>query len=378
MNHQRLMIPAWIVIGIFLFGMVRLMTLRFSSGDIYPYYSSFRADPLGTKALYESLQLCCNFKVERNHEAFSRIRDRFDSTVLVLGLEYRTLAAVPRSIGDEIHYFISNGGRLVVSLYRPPEGALVTPEIQNDDSKKLTDLTDVWGIRIFEERDAESGAHLAREYESMGLPLTISSHTPLYFQLVSPGWSTIYQRGERPVIAERKLGRGSLVITAESYFFSNQAMVKERHSKLLAWVIGTPATVIFDEYHHGIAMNPGVMYLARRYELEWLLIGLALLALLFVWKNAAPLVPPQQEPVESFQSGKESVAALTNLLRRNVPESQALMVSLAEWQKSAKGVSEENRKEIETIIASEMAKPARQRNLAAAYNAVSHALKQRR
>src|SRR5688572_20441161 len=105
MSNRRLMILAWIVIAIFLFGIVRLMTLRFSSGDVYPYSSSFRVDPLGTKALYESLEICCDFNVERNHEAFSRVKERFDATVLVLGLEHRTLAAVPRSIGDEINYF---------------------------------------------------------------------------------------------------------------------------------------------------------------------------------------------------------------------------------------------------------------------------------
>ncbi len=41
--------------GLFVTGLIQLILLRFESGDVYPPYSSLRADPLGCKALYESL-----------------------------------------------------------------------------------------------------------------------------------------------------------------------------------------------------------------------------------------------------------------------------------------------------------------------------------
>lgn len=364
------------VFATFILGLVHLMMLRFSSGDVYPYYSSFRADPLGTKALYESLKSCCDFQVERNHEPFSRVMNRFDSTVLVVGLEHHLLATVPKNVGEEINYFVGNGGRLVVALYRPPREKVALNVLRDD--KESIDLTDVWGVRLFEEGLVRGGAYLSPEYASKGLPARISSHTPLYFQLVSPGWITVYKRGQLPVIVERKLGRGSLVLSAESYFLSNQAMVKERQTGLLSWLIGNPEVVIFDEYHHGIAVDAGVMYLARRYDLEWFLILLAVLALLFIWKNATPFVPPEKESVESMQRGKESVAALTNLLRRNVSEAHVLPASVSEWRKSAKGIAPEQIKAMEAIVSAEMAKPSRQRNLADAYNSISRMLKQRR
>jgi hypothetical protein len=120
------------------------------------------------------------------------------------------------------------------------------------------------------------------------------------------------------------------------------------------------------------------MYLARRYGLEWFLLLLILPAVLFIWKNATSFVPPEKETLAGLQSGKESMAALTNLLRRNVPETQLLSVSLSEWKKSAKGVAAERIQEVETIVAAEVAKPARHRNISAAYNAISNVLKQRR
>jgi hypothetical protein len=376
LSNKTIAITGWIAIALFLAGIIQLMLLRFSAGDVYPYYSSYRADPLGAKAFYESLELCCEFQVVRNHEPFSRIKDDFDSTVLVAGLSHRSLAAVPRAISEEINYFISGGGRLVITLH--------TPRLQEDllrldpnDSTDVLDLTDVWGIRFFSEKRVTGNAYLDPAYHATGLPRSISAHTPLYFQTVHPNWKTVYERNQHPVFIERKLGRGSLVISAESYFLSNEALAGERYASLLSWMIGNPGKVIFDEYHHGIAESAGVMYLARKYDLEWLLLIFLLLALLFVWKSAVPFVPPLRETAESLQSGKESIAGLTNLLRRNVPEPQLLSVCYAEWRKSAKNITEERSKAMEQLLANEKAKPARQRNLAALYNALSRVLKER-
>ena len=43
------------VAGLCLYGFVQLLSLRFDRGDIYPMYSSLRADPLGTKALSDAV-----------------------------------------------------------------------------------------------------------------------------------------------------------------------------------------------------------------------------------------------------------------------------------------------------------------------------------
>ena len=354
------------------------MRLRFSVGDIYPYYSSFRADPLGTKALYESLELCCDFQVQRNHEPFSRIKDRFDSTVLVLGLPYQSLGAVPKSTGEEISYFISNGGRIVITLLKPKAERSVA-QVAGEPTGEILDLTAFWGFRVFVDQERTVGfAYRSGDFENVNLPRGIFAHTPLYFQTIHSGWKTVYEREQHPVIIERKLGRGSLILSTESYFLSNEALAKERHASLLAWLVGAPQVVVFDEYHHGIASEAGVMYLARKYDLEWLFGMFFLLALLFIWKNATPLVPPEIERAEALQSGKESVAGLTNLLRRNIPDRSLLDFCYEEWQKSRKNISEQDRGLMEDILAGQKGKPARQQDLPAAYNALSRALKQRR
>ena len=120
------------------------------------------------------------------------------------------------------------------------------------------------------------------------------------------------------------------------------------------------------------------MVLARRYHLEWLVAGLGLLALLFIWKNAAPLIRASTEFHAEMQAGKESGAGLANLLRRNVPERELLSVCLDQWQKSAREVPAERKNKMETIVETEEGKSVRQRDLPAAYNALHRAMKERR
>jgi hypothetical protein len=371
-------IAASIVILVLIFGMMELLRLRFSAGDVYPYYSSLRADPLGSKALYESFEVCCDLKVSRNYEPFARIQNRSDAAVLVLGFQHDLLHEIPRDIADQIHYFISSGGRLVITFLPPKKQGLGSLPQAEDSFHRSDDLFEKWGLRIFKEKQRAGAAFLTAEFTRTNLPPSIAVHTSLYFQTVDPDWKTIYQRNQHPVLIERNFGHGSLVLSTESYFVSNEALARERQPELLLWLIGDHKSILFDEYHHGISADAGVMVLARRYHLEWLLAGFLLIGILFIWKSAAPLVQPEPEPDTPLQTGKESTAGLTNLLRRNVPASQLLNVCFQEWQKSLKDISPEKIKQMEAIVQVENAKPARQRDLPAAYNALNRTLKERK
>ncbi len=74
LKHQKtlVLVLAFAMAG-FVFGIVRLFELRFSAGDIYPPYSSFRTDPLGTKALTESLRGVPNLSTSRFFQASSKL-----------------------------------------------------------------------------------------------------------------------------------------------------------------------------------------------------------------------------------------------------------------------------------------------------------------
>jgi len=89
-------------------------------------------------------------------------------------------------------------------------------------------------------------------------------------------------------------------------------------------------------------------------------------------------VKPEKETVEVQQTGKESTAGLTNLLRRNIPVQQLLSVCFDQWQKTAKEIPLEKKTIMETMIGNQEAKPPRQKDLPAAYNALGRVLKERK
>src|ERR1041384_7220378 len=77
---------------LFMAGVIYLFLLRFEAGDVYPPYSSLRADPLGTMAWFESLQKLPSLTVRRDMSSNSKLPEDKDTTYLHLAaneLEWR-------------------------------------------------------------------------------------------------------------------------------------------------------------------------------------------------------------------------------------------------------------------------------------------------
>ena len=170
------------------------------------------------------------------------------------------------------------------------------------------------------------------------LPQQVSWHTALYFDALDENWRGIYAADGRPVIVERPYGRGSLVLLADSFLLSNEALRSERHPELLVWLLGESANIVFDETHFGIFEHPGVLSLVKKYRFHWFIFAVAILALLFIWKNSVYFVPPPQkspaQPGEDFISDRDAAQGLISLLRRNIPVSQLLQACAREWERT--------------------------------------------
>ncbi len=135
------------------------------------------------------------------------------------------------------------------------------------------------------------------------------------------------------------MGRGSIVLCADAYPFSNEAMRRERQPELLAWSVGMASQVIFDETHLGTANDPGIAALARRYRLHGLGTALLVLAGLFIWRSSVPFLPPAEERLADEAAhqvaGKDAAEGFIHLLRRNVPPVDLLRVCLEQWNLTA-------------------------------------------
>ena len=67
-------------------GFFEILEKRFAEGGLYPYYASFRSDPMGTSAFYEALEGIEDFEVSRNISDLNTLKGLdADTTILLVG-----------------------------------------------------------------------------------------------------------------------------------------------------------------------------------------------------------------------------------------------------------------------------------------------------
>ena len=298
---------SWLAVALvlaFTFGLVQLFRWRFEAGDVYPPYSSLRADPMGTQALFESFNALPGVSALRNYQPLEKIKAG-GATVFYLGLDARSFAGAER---DDLEHLATAGARLVIGLMpvlRLPAG---------------TKPGGRW------------------ELGRWGVALTLADPTPgkranlLYFT-ASKDWNVVRSAAGHATLIERAFGKGSIVLAADAYPLTNQALVFNRNAAFISWYAGPNRRLIFDESHFDITETGSVAALGRRYHLEPFLGALLLLAVLFIWKNSTPLVPmrPAERPAAS---AAQSWGMPHYLLRRAAPPAEVIHACLDEWRKS--------------------------------------------
>lgn len=256
---------------------------------------------------------------------------------------------------------------------------------------KYADLSREWGFNLTFKNlgtngDGEIEFHNARLVApKLELPALLAIHTSLCFTNLTNGWTTVYQRDNKtPVVVERRFGAGSVVLVADSYPFSNEAMFKDRSAPLLAWLLGSGRDAIFDEAHLGIVEQPGMATLMRRYQLHGMVFSLLLVAGLFVWKNSISLVPPHAESKAGagpVVAGRDSASGFVNLVRRGVPAAEIINVCFAEWNKSGArtaAISPAQRRDLEQLIRQQAALEPHQRKPVENYRVISRILQRKK
>ena len=106
--------PALILLAcaaLFFFGVRELFELRFESGDVYPPYSSLRADPLGAMAFYESLGKMPGISVRRDFSAANHLPQEPGTAYLQLGAKRYDWQWLSDDLYHDIKDFVRGGGR---------------------------------------------------------------------------------------------------------------------------------------------------------------------------------------------------------------------------------------------------------------------------
>jgi hypothetical protein len=325
----------------------RFAYLRFQSGDAYPPYSSFRTDPIGTKALYESLRRIEPSRVRRNVQPLENFKDKAGATILLFGIEGVDPDREESLLRDIAHA----GGHIIVALDARHSRAmsafqrgLVTPAPPlrkggtNTNFVAQINFNKLFGFDLItlREKEATNGLDAIRVKDHAMLAPNLQWYGRYVFSARTNNWESIYEVNGRPVVLQQKFGLGSIVLIADTFPFSNEALRAQRDAGFLLWVLGG-REVIFDESHLGIRGGTSVAVLMREFRLHGLIIGCVLLAMLWIWRNGTPLVPPPQvaeESGEQAMEGKTARQAVVHLLRKNLSGADALRAGLDEWTKT--------------------------------------------
>jgi hypothetical protein len=394
----------------FIYGLIHLFHLRFESGDNYPPYSTFRSDPLGARALFQSFDRL--IPADRHVQPLSKLGEGRDTTLFWLGEEARSARFTDDEF-KEFEKFLRTGGRLVIAFLPemqqprssrfaspPPKagpGALPPGTNAPPGSSMPWPVTPGtrWNFTLgyHELLRAEDKSFIpelsALRDSNAELPKGLKVHTSLHFSPTDPAWRTIYARvvsktNELPVMMERPFGRGSLVVCADAFPFSNEALLQEREPQLLSWLTGSSLRVVFDETHLGVAIDPGIAALARKYRLHGAFAALLVLAALFIWKNTSSFMPPREEQLArergELVEGRDSSAGFINLLRRHLPPALLMKTCVEQWQTHVARLRKPAPARLEAmqkLIDSENALEPRQRNPVRTYREFCQILKRK-
>jgi hypothetical protein len=300
--RPRLTIAAAAALGLaFLFLAARLFGIQFAAGSVYPEYSSLRSDPMGSRLLFDALAATSGIRVERNFLPNEYLPHQ-GTTILFLAVP-PDRAAEDRQVFEKA---ATGGNRVVVALDL------------TEGPKTLENDKDGWRLKI----ETDSGKGRAHRY---------------YFG-ECPGWRVLDRAGPKALAIERDFGKGSVALFAGNSDFNNQSTLACDRLRQVTAALGPNSHIVFDEQHLGIAEGGSIMQMARRFRLGGLVLGLLLVAALFLWRDATGFPPTVAASGSGGRmAGRTSQAGLLTLLRRHVAPRDLAAACWQEWLNGNRG-----------------------------------------
>ncbi len=346
------------LIGLFGFFMVHLFFLRFQTGDIYPPYSSLRSDPLGTSALFESLEHLKSVRAVRNYYPVERLKSLEDITLFFLGIPFNKRHLISKKEYERIEKLMTSGTRLVVSLRPVSLKAAAKPSKKNkDNTKKDTDKTqkepadaDAASMDFF--KTIGVSVHTQKKDRDHDKPFSVQAVSPdtsvnplswplgLWFEPLSEDWQTLLTAEDKPVMIEKKWGQGSIVLAADSYIFSNESLKNNTDRYLLSRLCAAKPVMMFDEFHFGIQKRLTIATLIRKYNLYGPMVIFVVFIVLIIWKRTSCLIPPgvQNEDSDLLSNSselikpKDNLSGLANLLTHHIAGTDLINECRSAWK----------------------------------------------
>ncbi|MCX7818133.1 MAG: hypothetical protein N2652_02835 [Kiritimatiellae bacterium] len=322
-RRDLLAIATVMLLGLaFTVGTYHILSWQATAGDDFPPYSTLRSDPLGLRALYETIALLPGMTAVRWYEPLA---DRFPEgpgTLVAAGLTPAALRLMP---SPERFAAFARAGGVFVGAFSADAVVPTAATTRRPAGEATPELLHAWGVELYR---AGASGNTARQ-ASDGWPWL----SPLYFVCTSPAWEVWLHCEGRPVLISRRWQGGRLILASDSYLLSNEGLFRHRRTeRLCAMFIGP--NVWFAEAHLGVRRTPGWGEYVQRLRLHPTLMVLLTLGLLGLWRTLVPLLPPR--PAASplaLEDRTDLRDGFLDLLRRHVPPSHLAETYLREWRR---------------------------------------------
>lgn len=337
-----------------------LFQMGMLKGDIHPPGSTLRASPGGLKLLYESLARLPSIRVSRNYRPLQWLTGQPDRTLVVAGIPSEDFFFMDTETALALERFMTEGGRILMTMNVDPGSIWVGESESNlfvgppepdrsapahEDTPAWVDLQERWGFRacvnpvvrtlsedeVYEEEDegkwSEYAVYSGKDTEA---PAGYSAfYDSICFEIPAQEWQAEYRYYGEPTVISRAFGTGRLIMVAHSERFLNDGIFYDRSTSWIAWLLGHPDEIIFDESHLGVIEQRGLMWLAWHHDLQWVITALILGAILYIWRNAIPLLPRRRSSQHDASGGPLTGAAvdgLQGLIERHIDRKSLLSV----------------------------------------------------
>ncbi|MEO0414559.1 MAG: DUF4350 domain-containing protein, partial [Verrucomicrobiota bacterium] len=400
----------------------QVFSMRVGHGDIYPFYSTYRTDPLGCSGIKEVYGRMDGVSSEINVRELLSIEGLDSETTLFLfGLPRRQFRYLRGEDDHPVVEAVNSGARLVITmnpervsknykkradvgddffsrrekLKKERESGSESEEDESDqDSEEGVlefDLSDLealpgeplmekWGIKVLPLEDYKKPENGWRvRSKTLKMPRWMS---PYRFE-VDEEWAVIARVEGKPVVVERSLGKGKVVFVSDTYFASNESLASGGNSEWLLWLMGNSSKVVIDETIHGSQRQTGTVQMIKRFRLHGIFIGIGIFIALFAWRSANSLAPSNEMLERGLVGrggavmGEDSRSGMVQLLRRSIPAADLLDRCLSTWK------STQNRSVTKAQIESVNSAAIRHKsdpkgfNVVSAYREITELLKRR-
>ncbi len=315
-----------IIILAFFIGTICIFQSRFRNGETFPDYSTLKADPLGTLALFESLQKTPNLTVTRNYSNTS-IVDLSNITIFFIGIQ-PNIFEMDGSLTNHIDSMLKKGNRIIVSFLDPP---FYSPSNTLPDSSDKNDVLFTHSIKF---RKNFSGTNNVQTTDTILKNVTWPGALNLQ---TDSTWKTIVSRDSFMLLGEKKVHSGILVALHDGYNLCNHGLrdnlKKNGSNPLIPYLLGNNTNIIFDESHHGIIKRMGISALLQKSGFTPVILFLGIWFLLLIWYIQGINIKIQPTSTD-YNQQFAAPDSLQLILTSRIPAKNIVQICREEWQKS--------------------------------------------